>query len=41
MKDMQISHRSHITKIIYAHRIQKQSKAVALIQKKYQQTNKD
>ena len=41
MKDMQMSHKLHITRIIYAHKIQEQNKTVISIQKKYQQANKD
>ena len=41
MKDMQANHELHITRIIYACKIQKQSKVVTSIQKKYQQVSED
>ena len=41
IKDMQISHKSHIAGMIYMCKIQKQSRTVALIQKKYQQASKN
>ena len=41
MEDMQIDHGSHVTGMIYVCKIWKQSGAVALIQKKYQQVSEN